>query len=220
MSILTFDWAQIAFIGSPLVVPWWAEVNIFIGFLVAFWFISPIMYYNNVRVFPSLFVPANNALVQVWDSAYLPISTPQVFDRFGSAYNTSRVIDVGTSSLNITAYQDYSPLYVPITYATVYGLALALSTAAIVHTVVYHGKDIVNQIRKIKIEEDDIHAKLMRHYPEVPDWWYWSYLVLFTALSIATVAVSSFLRVCGSGADEECRLGRRRCRCGRSLSRS
>lgn len=28
MSILTFDWAQITFIGSPLATPWWAEANV------------------------------------------------------------------------------------------------------------------------------------------------------------------------------------------------
>ena len=38
MSALTFDWGQIAYIGSPLVVPWWAQVNIFAGFLLAYWF--------------------------------------------------------------------------------------------------------------------------------------------------------------------------------------
>lgn len=134
------------------------------------------------------------------------------------------MIDVGTSSLNVTAYQEYSPLYLPITYATVYGLALALSTAAIVHTIIYHGKDIVNQIRKIKIEEDDIHAKLMRHYPEVPDWWYWSYLVLFTGLSITTVAVRFLFRAVGRAQELMsvlgCRFGTRRCRSGRSSLRS
>ena len=26
MSVLTFDWMQISWIGSPLMVPWWAEV--------------------------------------------------------------------------------------------------------------------------------------------------------------------------------------------------
>jgi hypothetical protein len=28
MSLLTFDWAQITNIGSPLVAPWWAEANV------------------------------------------------------------------------------------------------------------------------------------------------------------------------------------------------
>lgn len=48
LSFITFDWAQIAFLGSPLVTPWWAEVNIFIGFVVAFCIFSPAMYYTNV----------------------------------------------------------------------------------------------------------------------------------------------------------------------------
>jgi OPT oligopeptide transporter protein len=44
MGILTFDWGQIAFIGSPFPIPWWAAANI--GFSVAFfyWFLLPILY--------------------------------------------------------------------------------------------------------------------------------------------------------------------------------
>jgi cytochrome b subunit of formate dehydrogenase len=47
MSIVTFDWAQISWIGSPLMFPWWAEVHIFFGFVLFFWIIVPIMYYTN-----------------------------------------------------------------------------------------------------------------------------------------------------------------------------
>lgn len=128
--------------------------------------------------------------MQVWQSAYLPISTSQVFDRFGNSFNTSRVLDMTTLTLNTTAYAEYSPLYLPITYATVYGLAFALSTASIVHTIIYHGKDILDQAKNVRGASEDVHAKLMRNYPEVPDWWYWAYLVLFTALSIITISVS------------------------------
>lgn len=49
MSMITFDWSQIAYIGSPLVVPWWAEVNIFVGFFITFWIVAPALYYSNVR---------------------------------------------------------------------------------------------------------------------------------------------------------------------------
>jgi hypothetical protein len=48
MGILTFDWAQIAWIGSPLYTPWWAGVNYAIGFVVCFWILVPIIYYTNV----------------------------------------------------------------------------------------------------------------------------------------------------------------------------
>jgi len=39
----------------------------------------------------------------------------------------------------------------------------------------------------MKVEPDDIHAKLMRNYPEVPDWWY--LMVFVGCFSMAIVAV-------------------------------
>lgn len=47
-SVLTFDWTQIAWIGSPLIFPWWAEVHVFVGFVLFFWIATPILYYTNV----------------------------------------------------------------------------------------------------------------------------------------------------------------------------
>ncbi|KIJ40174.1 hypothetical protein M422DRAFT_107595, partial [Sphaerobolus stellatus SS14] len=44
MSVITFDWAQIAYIGSPLAIPWWAAANVFAGFVVIFWIIAPAIY--------------------------------------------------------------------------------------------------------------------------------------------------------------------------------
>ena len=40
---LTFDWSQIAYIGSPLVVPFWAAVNIITGLVLVMWIAAPIM---------------------------------------------------------------------------------------------------------------------------------------------------------------------------------
>lgn len=36
-GILTFDWSQISFIGSPLMVPWWAQAHVMIGFILFYW---------------------------------------------------------------------------------------------------------------------------------------------------------------------------------------
>lgn len=30
-------------------VPWWAEVHIFVGFVMFYWILTPILYYTNVR---------------------------------------------------------------------------------------------------------------------------------------------------------------------------
>ncbi|TFY79095.1 hypothetical protein EWM64_g4918 [Hericium alpestre] len=92
-SLLTFDWNQIAFIGSPLATPWWAEANIFASFVFFYWILTPLLYYTNV-----------------WYGSYLPISSRNAFDNTGQPYNLSRILNTDTT-LNTTAYNLYSPLF-------------------------------------------------------------------------------------------------------------
>lgn len=125
---------------------------------------------------------------KVWNFAYFPISGDQPYDRFGQQYNVSAVL-LPDDTFNVTAYEQYSPLYLPAMYAMTYLLAFALSTCVIVHTALYHGRSLWNGFKRIRVEPDDIHAKLMRNYPEVPDWWYATVFVVFFCLAIVAVEV-------------------------------
>jgi OPT family oligopeptide transporter len=40
---LTFDWSQISFVGSPLITPFWAALNVFGGLFVVIWIFAPIL---------------------------------------------------------------------------------------------------------------------------------------------------------------------------------
>ncbi|PPQ88964.1 hypothetical protein CVT25_005063 [Psilocybe cyanescens] len=171
MSVLTFDWTQISWIGSPLMVPWWAEVHIFVGFVLFYWILTPALYYTNS-----------------WNLGYFPMSANEPYDRFGNTYNVSRVLRLN-DTFDEAAYNEYSPLYLPATYTITYLLAFALSTCVIVHTALYHGRTLMNGFKKIRVEKDDIHAKLMRNYPEVPDWWFLIAVGVFFALGVVTVEV-------------------------------
>ena len=53
-----------------------------------------------------------------------------------------------------------------------YGLSFASITSIITHTFLYFRKQIWTQVRRSMSEQDDIHARLMSKYPQVPDWWY------------------------------------------------
>ena len=48
----------------------------------------------------------------------------------------------------------------------------------------YFRKPISVHLYRSLAEQPDIHAKLMRNYPEVPDWWYGLAFVLFFGLAI------------------------------------
>ncbi|KAI5121403.1 hypothetical protein M0805_003175 [Coniferiporia weirii] len=154
MSLITFDWSQIAYIGSPLATPWWAEANVFGGFVFFFWFLTPILYYSNV-----------------WYAEYLPISSRTSFDNTGATYDISKIL-TDESTLDVAKYEAYSPLFLSMTFAMSYGLSFASLTATLTHTFLYFRKLIWQQARKSMHEEPDIHARLMSVYPQVPDWWY------------------------------------------------
>lgn len=126
----------------------------------------------------------------MWDSAYLPISTNTIFDRFGAPYNTSRVLTPDLR-LDIAAYEQYSPAYLPITFAMLYLIYLALASSSLVHLVLYHGKDMWKTVKDIKNAQTDIHAKLMLAYKEVPWWWYGITFSVFIAMAIAVNEVSN-----------------------------
>ena len=119
----------------------------------------------------------------------MPIGGQRVYDRFGQSYNVTRILDSTGRRFDLSKYEAYSALYLPGPFAMVYLLAFALSTALLVHTVLYHVRTIYNRIKRVGVEEDDVHTKLMRAYPEVPGSWYTSICLLFFVMAIVTVEV-------------------------------
>ncbi|CAF0847942.1 unnamed protein product [Adineta ricciae] len=167
---LELDWnAWVSFLGSPIIVPFWAQVNILIGFVVLAWFITPLAYYTNL-----------------WNSKAMPIVSNRVFTNEGYYYNVSAVLD-SNLNLNETAYKTYGDLRIPVMFAFSYAVSFAAIMAVIVHTVLYHGKTIVKQFRSsLKDHTNDIHAKMMSRYEEAPEWWY---TVLFVVAFVLAIIV-------------------------------
>ena len=56
MGILTFDWGQISYNGSPLPVPWWAAANVGVTVAFFYWFLVPILYVRPPCFTPSRFL--------------------------------------------------------------------------------------------------------------------------------------------------------------------
>lgn len=170
MGFITFDWSVVAYTGSPLVTPWWAEANVLASLILVYWIIAPILYYKNV-----------------FFSMYMPIAAPWSFDNTGHIYNSTRVIIDG--EFNAEAFRSYSPIYISTVFALSYGLSFASLTAITVHTILWYRHDIARQFRSSLRDETDIHARLMQAYPEVPQWWYAAMGTVAFVLGIITITV-------------------------------
>lgn len=174
MGILGFciDWSQItSYLSNPLVVPAWAIANIAGAFILVAWIICPAMYYSNT-----------------WDAQKFPMMTSSLFTKDGEHWDNSRVL-TSENILDQAAYEEYGPLRMTPFFALNYGIGFAGITCILVHTWLYHRHEIMQRFRESRTQEnsDDIHMKLMRAYPEVPQWWYGLVFIISFGVSFGVI---------------------------------
>ncbi|EST05900.1 Oligopeptide transporter, OPT superfamily [Kalmanozyma brasiliensis GHG001] len=165
-SVLTFDWTQVTYLSSPLVAPWWAQVNLFAGFVAGIWIAAPILYFTNAL-----------------HTAYLPILSGASFDRFGQHYNVT-LVSPDRHTLLEEAYEGYSQVYISAGLIVTYFGGFAAITTTIVHTALYHGRFVWGRMRSNRGLPDDVHARLMRRYAGVPLLWHAVLLIAGLAMSV------------------------------------
>ncbi len=158
---LRLSWASI--IGawnSPIIVPYWAKINILIGFVLIVWILSPLGFYTNFL-----------------ELHFSPIRTIAIVRSKGYFDNFHEYIDQPKFLFNETKYKLYVEKYGEHRFSVAlllhFGLTLALITSLMVHTILYHGHDIVKQAHtSLSNRSNDIHCFLMSLYPETPEWWF------------------------------------------------
>lgn len=122
----------------------------------------------------------------------MPIMGLGGYDRFAQPYDVNRVLDLQTLRLNQTAYDDYSPLYLPISFAMTYTLAWTIPPALLMQTLLIFGPVAYRALRGRPRPGDyvtDIHAKLMKRYPAVPLWWHGAAFIVGVGLAIGSALV-------------------------------
>ncbi|KAF3765425.1 hypothetical protein M406DRAFT_78222 [Cryphonectria parasitica EP155] len=135
-----------------------------------------IMYYTNVS----------------W-GAYMPINSNDAFDNTMTAYNVSKVLN-DDNGVNIDNYKAYGPPYYAIANLFITGGNFVYYTFSIVYVFIKYWQPlkkafvgmVVNTIKRRSIYTGftDGHTRMMRRYPEVPEWWYGIVFVFGFIISI------------------------------------
>ncbi|KAI0497011.1 hypothetical protein KFK09_023339 [Dendrobium nobile] len=169
------DWSTVAgFLGSPLATPATAIFNIMISFFLVVYVLLPLAYWTNI-----------------YNAKRYPLISANVYDSFGQPYNTTRIINDRSFTLNVQEEENYSKLNITAAFALVYCMSFASLTATIMHVALHHGKDIwrmwKNSKEYAKEKMEDVHTRLMkRNYEQVPQWWFILLLVVVIGLSMFT----------------------------------
>ncbi|KAG0084837.1 hypothetical protein BGZ93_000997 [Podila epicladia] len=173
VGTIALDWSAYSIV-APLVTPWFAQVNIIIGFILVVYVMVPWAYYTNL-----------------WNSKNYPILSPALYKENGTAYDKSEILT--GNILDEGKYLAYGPMRMDSFFALTYGIGFAGLTATVVHVLLYNGKEMVQHWKESRQETEDVHARLMRIYPEVPNWWYGFLFVVTLALSVVTCVVWDFM---------------------------
>lgn len=190
----TFDWNILTFNIDPLMVPFFSTFNFFLGAIFSMLIITAIYYTNT------------------FNTAYLPINSNRPFDHFGQPYNVSAIIDKN-GIFDGAKYAAYSPPFLAAGNLAVYMFFFGLYSATVTYGILYHRHEILLGFRDVwqnlkqwwmrlgkprastrsnspssDVNMLDIHNRLMRAYPEVPEWWYM--ICLFVAIALGMVGIA------------------------------
>ncbi|KIK62055.1 hypothetical protein GYMLUDRAFT_42505 [Collybiopsis luxurians FD-317 M1] len=210
LSMITFDWNQIAYIGSPYVS--FKGPSVFLHVTsrstVLQHLVSPLpllCYHfgplrracchtgwseaNVIAGFITFYVIITPICyyMNLWYSQYLPMWASNAFDNTGHIYDVGRVLKNGT--LNKEAYLSYSPVFLPINFVIAYGLSFIAIGATVSHGIIYLRKPTIQNFRQSLQEQPDIHARLMSRYPQVRGWYYACVFVVTFAMACLCISL-------------------------------
>ncbi|XP_052165599.1 oligopeptide transporter 1-like [Oryza glaberrima] len=173
------DWnTVVGFLGNPLASPAFAIFNVMAGFALSTYVAVPILYWTDT-----------------YNAKRFPLVSSHVFNAAGGRYDTARILDPATFTLNLREYDAYGRINLSILFAINYGIGFAGLMSTLSHVALYHGKDIWGLWRKATAEQangggkerQDVHTRIMkRNYKAVPQWWFHLMLAIVMALSLYT----------------------------------
>ncbi|KAG0360023.1 hypothetical protein BGZ54_009734, partial [Gamsiella multidivaricata] len=151
---LSFDWTSIG--GTVMYLPLSAQLCTYTGMVLNYWIIVPIMWVTNTLGTKTMGRPL----------------TSRLFFENGTRFDINTVLNddytVNEALYDAGPQANMAPMYA-IGFMTSF-IALAGCCS---HVVCFHGPEIWrNWKRAIGSKEEDIHTKMMKVYPEVPQLWY------------------------------------------------
>ncbi|RZC91776.1 hypothetical protein C5167_027834 [Papaver somniferum] len=133
LGAFSLDWSTVAsFLSSPLICPFFAIVNVFVGYVLTIYMAIPFAYWG----------------LNLYNAKTFPIFSSHLFTATGEAYNITAIVN--------SKFEIDMP------------------------------KEIYERFRLSCKGKMDIHTRLMKRYPDIPNWW-------FNVLLAATVVVSLLL---------------------------
>ncbi|KAL7748096.1 OPT superfamily [Sorochytrium milnesiophthora] len=174
---LSFDWSIVSGGGTTLTAPFWVQVNVFVAAVIFQWILVPLSWRQRWFGGPPV---------------HLVLNDSHLVNKSGIQVDAKDLVDPKTHRLMEDVYETNAPFFASPFFIWSYFGSFASFAAAITHTIVWYGGDILRRFRASRqtSDKDDIHCQMIDKYPIVPRAWYYFFFVAPTILGIIVCHVS------------------------------
>lgn len=124
LGAFTLDWSAVSsFLFSPLVCPFFAIANVFIGYVFMVYIITPICYWG----------------LNLYNAKTFPIFSADLFTSTGQPYDITSIVN-DKFEIDMEAYQKHGRINLSIFFAVSYGLGFATIAATVTHVALFYGR--------------------------------------------------------------------------------
>lgn len=120
----TLDWAVVAsYLGSPLISPFFAIVNVFAGYVLLIYGLIPLAYWG----------------FDLYNAKTYPMFSSALFDAKGHRYNVTAIVN-DKFEIDIPKYEKLGLINMSIMFSLSYGINFAAVVATMFHVGLFNGK--------------------------------------------------------------------------------
>lgn len=162
---LSFDWTSIG--GATMWLPLSAQLCSMTGIIFNYWIIFPILWMNNALGMKTIGRPL----------------TSRLFTDDGVLFDINKSL-TAKYELDEEKYNKGPPANMAPMYALGFMTSFIALAGCCSHVFFFHGKEIWAQWKSaVGSDKEDIHTKMMKVYPEVPQLWYGAFYVVMAILA-------------------------------------
>ncbi|KAG2301089.1 hypothetical protein Bca52824_029740 [Brassica carinata] len=169
LGAFTLDWTAVAsFLFSPLISPFFAIANVFIGYVLLIYIVLPVAYWG----------------LDSYNATRFPIFSSHLFTSVGQTYDIPAIVN-DKFELDLAKYEQQGRINLSTFFAVTYGLGFATIASTLTHVALFYGREITERFRVSYKGKEDVHTRLMKRYKDIPSWWFYSMLAATLLISLA-----------------------------------
>lgn len=133
LGAFTLDWTAVAsFLFSPLISPFFAIANVFIGYVLLIYIVLPLSYWG----------------FDAYNATRFPIFSSHLFTSVGQTYDIPAIVN-DKFELDLAKYEQQGRINLSTFFAMTYGLGFATIASTLTHVALFYGRYIYKHLNKI-----------------------------------------------------------------------